>query len=310
MKKLLLGICLLLFLLPGAHAREMKEEFSERYNLLVSKLGYSGVGIETLLDKWEKNFPDDPDVYFHRFMYYFDKSSSTVVEKKNKQQYMGNAPMLSLKDSLGNKVNYFVVVSYDEHLFAKAMSNIDKAIALNPLALNLRLAKIDAWKANENERPDETVKLLNELIDYHYKSSPEWVYDENNATDSDIFEQIVQEYCASFFKTASDTSLAAFKSVSEKMLSYNSKNVYASDNMGSFYLLHENNSKKALKYYNKSLKIKKDDVTAIKNSVTAYRKLKKPKKEIFCLLELLKYTKDEAEQTAIKNRLKALNYEI
>ena len=29
------------------------KEFNERYQLLVSKLGPSGVGIETLLDKWE-----------------------------------------------------------------------------------------------------------------------------------------------------------------------------------------------------------------------------------------------------------------
>lgn len=51
------------------------KEFNERYQLLVSKLGPSGVGIETLLDKWEAAYPDDADMLLGKFTYYFPSRS-------------------------------------------------------------------------------------------------------------------------------------------------------------------------------------------------------------------------------------------
>ena len=54
------------------------KEFNERYQLLVSKLGPSGVGIETLLDKWEAAYPDDADMLLGKFTYYFSKSQSPL----------------------------------------------------------------------------------------------------------------------------------------------------------------------------------------------------------------------------------------
>ena len=42
----------------AAAAQTTPEEFQARYERLVRNLGYSGVGIETLLDRWEEAFPE------------------------------------------------------------------------------------------------------------------------------------------------------------------------------------------------------------------------------------------------------------
>ena len=38
------------------------KEFKARYDMMVNRVGPDGVGIETLLDKWEAAYPDDVDM--------------------------------------------------------------------------------------------------------------------------------------------------------------------------------------------------------------------------------------------------------
>ena len=42
-----------------ASAQTTAEEFQARYDRLVRNVGYSGVGVETLLDRWGEAFPGD-----------------------------------------------------------------------------------------------------------------------------------------------------------------------------------------------------------------------------------------------------------
>ena len=65
------------------------ERFEQRYNLLVSKLGPAGVGIETLLDNWAKADSTDEKLLAARFDYYLIKSRSTEVVKKSTKKYLG-----------------------------------------------------------------------------------------------------------------------------------------------------------------------------------------------------------------------------
>ena len=78
------------------------KEYAERYNLLVSRLGDDGVGVETVLNNWAAVAPDDIDMLTGRFRYYFAKSQRTEVVSKDQGRFMGAGPVLSLKDSTGN----------------------------------------------------------------------------------------------------------------------------------------------------------------------------------------------------------------
>lgn len=202
MKRILLTLLAVLTLLPlSAQTKQSQKDYLDRYNLLVSKLGADGVGIETLLQRWEKDYPEDTDMLLGKFSYYLTKSQSASIEVKDSPKYLGNAPTLTLKDSLGREVNYFQVVSYDDELFGKATQAIEKAIELNPDRLDLRLFKISSLIGYEKDSPDMALAGLNALIDYNGHSHPSWVYP-GVEQGEDFFPSLMQEYCYAFSRSA------------------------------------------------------------------------------------------------------------
>ncbi len=293
-------------LLPlSAQDKTTRKEYFDRYQLLVSKLGVNGVGVETVLQRWGKDYPDDTDMLLGKFSYYLAKSQTTSIEVRDAAKYLGNAPALTLKDSLGRDVNYFQVVSYDDELFGKATQAIEKAIELNPDRLDLRLFKISALIGYEKDSPDMALSGLKALIDYNGHSHPKWEYPGVDAND-DLFPSMMQEYCYAFFKIGTPHCFDAFKELSEKMLIYYPGNTVYMTNIGSYYLVYKHDSKAALKMYNKVLKKSPDDYTAIKNCVLLARNDKNTKLERKYLPMLIRVTPDETEKLSAQARLDAL----
>ena len=58
-------------MLLSAVAFAQSEKYEQRYDLLVSKLGYAGVGVETVLDNWERADSTDSKMRLGRFNYLF-----------------------------------------------------------------------------------------------------------------------------------------------------------------------------------------------------------------------------------------------
>lgn len=290
---------------PAYAQKPSQADYLDRYTLLVNKLGVEGVGVETLLQRWGKDYPDDMDMLLGKFTYYLSKSQSNSMEKIDASKYLGEAPTLTLKDSLGNDVNYFQVTNYDDELFGQATQAIDKAIGLAQDRLDLRLYKIAALIGYEKGSPDMALSGLKELIDYDGHSHPTWIYP-GLEPGPDLFPSLVQEYCYTFFRQATPASYEAFKEVSEKMAGYYPKNTVFLTNIGSYYLVYKHDSKNALKMYNKVLKKDPGDYTAIKNCVLLARNDKNKKLEKKYLAMLAKVTPDETEKLQAEARLKSL----
>ena len=71
MKRILLTIVAVAAAMSlAAQTKPSQKDYSERYNLLVSKLGTAGVGIETHLQKWERDYPEDIEMLLGKFAYY------------------------------------------------------------------------------------------------------------------------------------------------------------------------------------------------------------------------------------------------
>ena len=115
--------------------------YEQRYDLLVSQFGPAGVGIETVLENWAKADSTNAKMLHGRFIYLFTKAQSSQVVPRPEKKYLGMEPMLTLKDSLGNDVNYFQVSEFDDQLYAEAMKAADKAIAFWPDRLDFRFMK-------------------------------------------------------------------------------------------------------------------------------------------------------------------------
>lgn len=144
------------------------------------------------------------------------------------------------------------------------------------------------------------------LIDYNAVSHPAWKMGDE-VIDAETFEAAVQEYCFAFYTIGSPASYEAFLSLSEKMVNYNPKSTIFLTNIGTYWLIAKNDTKKALKYYNKVLKLDPENYTAIKNCVILARKDKNTKLEKKYLPMLIKYTEDEREKASAETRLKALS---
>lgn len=274
-------------------------KYAERYNLIASRLGAAGVGIETLINEWEQVAPDDSGLLVAKYNYYFAKSRSTSVVQKYKKKYLGNKPLFSLKDSTGVEVHYFEETVYEDSLFSIALKTVEHAIAKYPDNLSHRFVKASYLIDYEKESPDMAIVSLTALADeYFADAGRKWTYPEAVA-DRAFFNSAMQEYCYTFFNIGSVTSYEAFRTLSEKMLEKNPKEVMFMSNLGTYWFIAMSNHKQALKYYNKVLKIKPDDYTAIKNCVILSRKDRNVKMEKKYLAMLAEYGPENEKKAAL-----------
>ena len=280
-------------------------DYKGRYDRLTAQVGASGLGVETLLKKWEHDFPDDPDLMMAKFSFFLDKSQTTYIDTLRQAKYLGNAPVLTLKDSLGTSLNYFQMTRFDDDLFRQASEAAEAAITSAPDRLDFRLYRISALIGYEKDSPDMAKADIKKLIDYHFTSHPKWEYP-GLEVDDELFSASIQEYCVAFFKMGTPGTYAAFKEISEKMLSYKSDDLLFLTNLGSYQLVVQHDSKAALKTYNKVLKKDPDNYSAIKNCVLLARDSKNVKLEKKYLPALIRVTPDDTERASAQVRLESL----
>ena len=281
MKKLIAPIALILMMTCAGFAQDElpTEDFQARYERLVRNVGYSGVGVETLLDRWEAASPDDPAIPVARFNYYYAKCQKTeIVPKPGVRRYLGHQPSLTLKDSEGNDVNYFEDITYDEGLFGEALKVLDKQIAEHPDELRWHFLKITALSEYEKESPDMAAAEIKALIERNASARPAWTLD-GDSVDSELFQQGIGEYCALFFQTGTPASYEYFREISERMNKLYPKNPVFLDNLGSYQQVVKNNDKQAIKYYKKALKLDPEDYAATRNMQLIQRKQAQAKKK-------------------------------
>lgn len=302
MKKILLGLILILGSI-ASHA-QTSEMYERRYNLVTQQLGPAGLGVETILNAWEKVDSTNLNMLLGRFRYFLAQGQSTEIVTKYEKKYLGMDPILKLKDSLNRDVFYFQEISYDDELFGKSMKPMDKAISLYPDRLDLRVLKANVYMAYEKGSPDMTLAFLKALATEGAARKTDWDF-EGEMKDKEFFKEAMQEYCYSFFVLATPSARQAFFELSQHLCKLFPDRVDFLNNVGSYYLVTEN-YKSALKTYSKVLKKYPDDLTAIQNCVLAARRLKDAKLEIKYLQMMVKYA-PEKDALAAKARIDALN---
>lgn len=304
MKKIIMFAAALLLSYTAVMAQTESERYEQRYEMLASRLGPAGVGIETVLDNWAKVDSTNARMLLGRFSYYFTKAQTSEIVSKPQKKYLGMDPLLTLKDSLGNDVYYFQQNVFDDELYGQAIKAADKAISFWPDRLDFRFMKANAYIAYEKESPDMALAFLTALVDENVRRKGAWEY-EGAVTDPDFFEDAMQEYCFSFYTIGSDASREAFLTLSQKLSGLYPGNAGFINNIGSYYLVkHE--YKTALKYYDKVLKKYPSDYTAIQNGLIAARKLKSEKLEKKYLTMMVKHGPEKDKMTA-QLRLDALS---
>lgn len=279
MKRLLiLSLAAFLPLFASAQEAISQAEFLRRYNNLTERVGPAGLGVETLLNKWEASWPEDPQQYVARFRFCFERCRTSHIEELPADKYLGQPPLLPMTDSLGNKHNYFEIQDFDDDLFADANAAIGQAITLKPWRLDWRMARIDAMIAYEKDKPEMALQELTALVDKHYKEKPVWEFGGMDGVTEEQFRAFMQDYCVVLFRLGTDTSAQAFKNLSQHMLKYCKDEPLFLNNLGSYHLVRKE-YKQARKYYDQVLKKNPGDMMALQNSILMARAMKDAKLE-------------------------------
>ena len=284
-----------------------QEDYLRRYNNLVIRVGASGVGVETLVDKWAADWPEDVNAYLARFSYWFNKAQTTSVIQLPQDRYLGREPLLPMTDSLGRKNNYFEDTTYEDESFGQALEALDQAVRLAPERLDIRFLRADALIAYEKGSPDMALSYLKGLADEHFQKHPAWKHESLEKVDDEVFKALMQDYCFTFFRLGTPSAAESFKALSEHLLKYSKDDPLFLDNIGSYYLVNQKDYKKALKYYNQVLKKHPDDVTAIRNCILLARNKKDLKLEKKYLAMMAQYGASEVDRASASARLDALN---
>ncbi|MBO4263776.1 MAG: hypothetical protein J5871_03750 [Bacteroidales bacterium] len=305
MKRIIL-LALLAFLpvLPG-RAQEDAQGWKAAYQRQVKYVGEAGTGVSLILDKWEKAFPEDPAVFHARHRYWLEKARSVSLQPRAAARYMGAAPALTLQDSTGAPVHYFEVVSFSDSLFGRASDAIRHAIALAPAALDYRAAYVSSLCAYEQESPDMAAAELRALLDLHASRHPAWTWEGGKVGEAD-FCSLMQEFCYGFFKTGTPASYEAFRQVSERLAALWPRSAEYQNNLGSYWFVAKRQAKRALKYYEKALKLDAGNLSAAQNCVLLARKEGDVRLEKKYLPLLISLTEDAQTRAALEARARYL----
>ena len=295
---------LALLLLSSVLSAQTPVNYEQRYNLLVSQFGPSGVGIETVLNNWEKVDSTNTKLLAARFSYYFNKAQKTEIVKQSQKSYLGMQPLFSLKDSTGTDIYYYQEIFFDDEIYGQALKSADKAIALYPNDLDFRFMKANAYISYEKESPDMALAYLLDMVNEDKSGAKSWKF-EGNQAEKGFFEDAMQEYCYSFYYINSPKAMEAFLKLSEKMSANYPSNLGFVNNIGTYNMIVKKDYKSAIKYYEKVLKKNPEDYTAIKNSMLAARKMKNQKLEKKYLQMVVKYG-PENEQKQAQARLEMM----
>ncbi len=280
-------------------------DFKARYDRQVRNVGYDGVGVETIIDKWEAAEPTNPDMLLARYQYYLARARYSEVVPKYQSRFMGSAPTVVLKDENGMDVGYFEETFFDDEPFGQAQKVLDKLIALYPDEISYRYEKISSLISYEKEYPEMATKELDGLISFNETKHPVWKYKGEGLSGTDYLDAI-QEFCYTYFVIGSDVSLESFRDISVRMSKYYPKNTVFLSNQGSYWLIKGNNSK-ALKNYSQVLKIDPKDYSAVRNTILIARKDKNIKLEMKYLPVLIEITDSETEKLSAQGRMQALS---
>ncbi len=280
MKRLFIQIFFLTVIITNAFAQNFKNEFNE----LLTK--NDTIKQRILLQKWEAENNQDPDLYVAYFNYYVNRSKQEIIELNSNTEGKAYDEIHYSNKTYKDPIGFIQGVSiFNPFLVKKAFYYADKGMAIAPARLDIHLDKILIFSKMKdwNNFTQEIIKT----IDYGSTIENKWLWKDNKPIEDPkefLFENI-QTYQTLLYDTNDDSLLNYMKQIAETILNYYPENVESLSNLSLVYITN-NEYDKALIPLLKATKIAPTNNFVLNNIAHAY-KMKGDKKNAIVYYKLV-----------------------
>ena len=228
----------------------------DKQNQVISDLqngNYENVKI--LLQKWEKENPNDPDLMTGWYNYYLNRN----LTYGNFEGYMGNGIYGTYSKAI-----------YDEKDLKTAISYLDKALKNYPYRMDIHFGKINSLLNAEHY--SEAIDAIIYFLKIYDKNKKEWYWSynqsftENQWNVEEVIIDALNSYCHLFdFSTQRES----IKKCLETILKYFPKNVIFLNYMANYYVT-EKNYTKSIEFLLEAYKYDPNDYIIVANLAFDY----------------------------------------
>lgn len=291
-------LSLITFAFGNLNAQNYYEDFQE----------YSSSGDtakqKQLLEDWQRESPNDAELYTCLFNFYFLKSRTEILQLSSETPEEGNEAIQLVDDE--DQVAGFISgkINYDESNLKKAFESIDEGIKRHPNRLDMRFGKIYVLGeiGDWNSFTSEIIKTVN----YSTENKNQWTWTLNQKREGgeEFFLSSLQDYQMKLYNTGKESLLGNMREISEAVLNHYPNHVQSLSNSAITYLIL-GEFEKALIPLKKAEEIAPEDFIVLNNIAYCYKNLDQKDNAIKYYKKVIKFG-DERAVTQAENEIEKL----
>ncbi len=244
---------------------------NNNYNNFISYLQRGDtLEMKALLGKWEKENPNDPELFTSYYNYYISQSRQNVLTFG--QNPPKDQEVIVAKDSADKAISYlYDATIYEPIAYKKAMTYIDSGIKLFPERLDMRFGKIHIL--GESKDWDNFTVSIIKAVNESNKNQNNWKWTLNGPLpekDSvNFFLSAIHDYQVVIYETGDDSLLKNMRDIALTVLKYHPDHAKTLTNVALTHMaLGEGNE--ALPYLLKAEKLEPSDDIILTNLAHTY----------------------------------------
>ena len=249
----------------------------------------------TTLTNWEKDNPNDPELFTSYFNYHFMKARQEVIVLTNEEP---NGEGFELRDST-NQVAGFLgsQIYYNPTEVKKGIDRINLGIEKFPDRLDMRFGKIYVLGQIEDWE-----KFTNEIINtikFSATNQNKWTWTNNQEQEGgkDFFLSSIQDYQVQLYNTGIDSLLLNMRKIATTILDYYPEHIESLSNLSITYLLL-GEFDKGIEPLLKAEKINSEDYIVLSNIAHGYKLKGEKDKAIEYYEKTIKFGNEQAKEFA------------
>jgi len=262
-------ITFLLFVLTLLFNQVSGQTFKQQFNDLVSKK--DTVEQQQLLEKWEKNDSNDPELFVAYFNYYVNKSRSEIITLGQNPKGEDFLQIMDQDTTKKEPVGFiYGDTYYNPDLLSKGFDWVNKGIEKHPNRLDMRFGKI--YMFGQIEDYENFTKEIIKTIDYSAINKNKWTWADNKPLDDPKVFMLssIQSYQIQLYNTENDDLLDNMKRIADTVLKYYPDHIESLSNLSIVFMLQKQYDK-ALESLLKAEKLNPKDYIVLSNIAHAYK---------------------------------------